>query len=179
MLRFALGILSFITALLGQGSPATPIEDEPAKKQDRAAQACTEQPEFRQFDFWVGEWDVQVSGKVIGSSRIEKLLGGCIIQENWMPKAGVEGKSWNFYDSQTKKWEQVWMSAGSLLKLTGEWKDGAMRYEGMTENAGGTTLEKLTFTPMPGGRVHQVWVQSNDNGKIWTTAFDGVYIPKK
>lgn len=41
----------------------------------------------------------------------------------------------------------------------------ALLGQGVTENAGGTTLEKLTFTPMPGGRVHQVWVQSNDDGK--------------
>jgi hypothetical protein len=27
--------------------------------------------------------------------------------------------------------------------------------------------------------VHQLWKQSADGGKTWTTAFDGIYIPKK
>ena len=41
--------------------------------------------EHRQFDFWVGEWDVFATGtsKQVATSRIEKLHGGCTIRENW------------------------------------------------------------------------------------------------
>ncbi len=149
-------------------------------KVDRNAHPCSARPEYSQFSFWLGEWDVQVSGQTIAHSRIEKLLEGCVIQENWMPFSGVEGKSWNFYDHQTGKWEQVWMSAGNTLKLAGSFQDGAMRFEGSTAQASGqTTLERLTFTPMSEGRVHQFWEQSRDGGKTWTSAFDGVYIPRK
>jgi hypothetical protein len=55
-----------------------------------------------------------------------------------------------------------------------------MRYEGAhAASGGGTVLDRLTFTPLSGNRVHQVWDQSQDGGKTWTNAFDGVYIPKK
>jgi len=146
----------------------------------RVAQPCLHTPEYRQFDFWVGEWDVKVSGQVVGGSRIEKILDGCVIQENWMPTGGTQGKSWNYYNASTKKWEQVWMSAGSTLKFEGTFHDGALHYEGLTPLPGGAKRqEKLTFTPLPQDRVHQVWEQSTDGGKTWITAFDGIYVPKK
>ncbi len=144
------------------------------------AHPCESTAEYRQFDFWLGEWDVQVSGQTIANSRIEKMLDGCVVQENWMPFGGIEGKSWNFYNSSTKKWEQVWMSAGSTLKFEGTLHDGALHYEGLTPLPGGVKRqEKLTFTPLPQGKVRQFWEQSTDGGKTWTTAFDGIYVPKK
>jgi hypothetical protein len=141
---------------------------------------CVTGAEYRQFDFWVGEWDVEVSGRKIAHSRIEKIADGCIIQENWMPLNGVEGKSWNFYNSATGKWEQLWMSAGSVLKLEGQIKSGALVYTGVTPQPSGPSVqERLTFTPLENGKVHQFWEQSRDAGKTWTVAFDGIYLPRE
>ena len=96
-----------------------------------------------------------------------------------MPFGGIEGKSWNIYNALTRKWEQLWMSAGNILKLEGELQNGAMHYEGVTpQQSGPPALERLTFTPMPEGRVHQFWEHSTDGGKAWTVAFDGIYIPR-
>jgi len=43
--------------------------------------------DFRAFDFWIGEWDVQPAGRLRGpqgaSSVIEKSLEGCLIIEHW------------------------------------------------------------------------------------------------
>src|SRR4029453_11093809 len=53
---------------------------------DGNANPCRNQPEYHQFDFWLGEWDVMSPGAPGPvHSRIERLLDGCIIQENWMP----------------------------------------------------------------------------------------------
>src|SRR5262249_46376888 len=39
---------------------------------------------WRQFDFWVGTWDVyDRSGNRVGESRIERILGDCVVLENW------------------------------------------------------------------------------------------------
>lgn len=141
---------------------------------DANGHPCSAQGPFREFDFWVGEWDVQVGGQTVASSRIEKLLDGCVVQENWMPPNVAGGKSWNFYNAQTKKWEQVWISSGSVLKLEGGFSDGAMRLQG-TRQAG---IDRITFTPLPEHRVRQVWDLSTDGGKTWTVSFDGTYIPK-
>jgi hypothetical protein len=55
-----------------------------------------------------------------------------------------------------------------------------MAYHGLTARPDGHSIqERLTFTPLPTGSVHQFWEQSNDDGKTWTVAFDGIYLPHK
>ena len=57
-------------------------------------------PEHRQFDFWIGRWDVYPTGKdaLVAHSLIEKLYAGCTVRENWMPLKGSGGGSLNMYD---------------------------------------------------------------------------------
>lgn len=161
------------------------IQSEEAYRKARArielnAKPCLGDPHLREFDFWLGEWDVQVSGQTIATSRIENVLDGCLIQENWMPFNGQPGKSWNYVNSATGKWEQLWMSGGNVLKLEGAFGGGKMVLEGRSQNpARATTLDRITFTAMPDGRVSQVWEQSKDGGQSWTKSFDGVYIRRR
>lgn len=68
-------------------------------KLDLAANPCKAAPEYRQFDFWIGEWDVKTpQGGLAGSSSVQLILGQCIIFENWTSGAGSAGKSFNIYD---------------------------------------------------------------------------------
>src|SRR5919108_895437 len=54
-------------------------------------------PEYRQFDFWVGEWDVKTpKGTIAGTNRIERIEGGCALQENWRGTNNT-GRSINAY----------------------------------------------------------------------------------
>ena len=86
--------------------------------------------ENQQFDFWLGEWDVFSEEKLIASSRIEKIVNGHIILENY-EQEGYSGKSINYYDSYLKKWRQNWVdSVGTVGDFTGECKDDIMRFEG-------------------------------------------------
>src|SRR5580692_2052737 len=75
-----------------------------------APQACTS-PETRQFDFWVGKWDVYATSKPdqkVASSIIEKLYHGCAIRENWMPLSDNPGGSMNAYSPEKRLWRQFW-----------------------------------------------------------------------
>ena len=148
-------------------------------KVDANAHPCMNDPRYHQFDYWLGEWDVEVGGTRVAASRIERMLDGCVIQENWMPSGGNEGKSWNFFNASTGKWEQVWVSMGNVLKLEGELRAGVMTYTGTRKQGGQEVMTILTFAPLSEGRVRQVWNQSTDSGKTWSNAFDGIYIPKK
>ena len=50
---------------------------------------CTK-PLHRQFDFWVGLWDVtDPSGKFAGTNRIELVDGGCALFESWSSAAAA------------------------------------------------------------------------------------------
>ncbi len=158
---------------------------EIAARINKALRPCAQDPLHRQFDFWVGEWDVKAtgneSGPSIGASRIEMVEDGCLILENWTGGGGSTGRSFNFYDRSLKKWRQVWVAnSGGALDFTGEYKDNQMRYEGETTGANGQkTLQKLTFFNLGPDRLRQFWEQSADGGKTWSVAFDGTYIRKK
>jgi hypothetical protein len=130
-------------------------------------------PEHRQFDFWVGEWRVTApDGKHAGDNRIEKVLDGCALHENWQGAGGGRGFSYNAYDRTRQVWHQTWVDRqGNLLLLEGGLQDGAMVLSGTQ----GATLNRITWTPNKDGSVRQHWQTSTDQGKTWQTAFDGLY----
>ena len=135
----------------------------------------------REFDFWIGAWEVRgPDGKPAGSSRIESILGGAVIQEHWTGAKGGAGSSFNFVDTPSGQWRQLWVDKnGTSLDLRGGLKDGSMVLAGETPAPKGPQKERITWTPRADGSVRQVWEQSADGGKTWTVAFDGIYTKKK
>lgn len=150
---------------------------------DRNARPCAYAPEYRQLDFWIGEWDVTSSGAIAGENRIERILGDCVIYENWTGAQGVSGKSFNIWDSTTKEWRQTWVdSSGTLTEYRGHFVDGTMAYlaEGLIPGPDGKltkTLQKMTFFDQK-GTVRQLGENSTDGGKTWTVAYDLLYTRK-
>lgn len=134
--------------------------------------------ELRQFDFWIGDWTVTTpEGKPAGENRIEKIGAGWGLLENWSGAGGGAGKSLNTWLPEKKQWRQFWIGNGGALELTGGLNErGEMVLVGAnTTAAGGTQLERITWTPNSDGTVRQHWEQSVDAGATWTTAFDGLY----
>ena len=135
----------FITALIAQKLPCS-------------------KPEYRQFDFWIGEWEAfGLNGKKAGDSRISLILDSCIILEEWTSASLQQGlryagKSFNTYNSATKQWQQTWV-----------------------DNAGGSTMaiRKMTLTNVSSEKVRQHGEMSKDNGKTWITEYDLEYRRKK
>ncbi len=138
-------------------------------------------PESRQFDFWLGEWNVtNPAGKAAGQSRIEAIAGQAALLENWTGAGGgFTGKSLNAYNAPKKQWQQFWVdNTGGVLELSGGLVDGRMVLTGEHDVRGGHRTERITWTPNPDGSVRQHWEQSTDGGKTWVTAFDGLYRKK-
>lgn len=136
--------------------------------------------EHRQFDFWIGEWDVQDgSGKTAGHNRITSIHGGCALREEWRGASGFTGSSLNVYDRERRRWHQTWVdSSGGLLQLEGTYAGGAMTLSGMAAEAGAPekrTLQRIRWTREPDGRVRQLWEASENHGKDWKVVFDGWY----
>lgn len=133
----------------------------------------------RQFDFWVGDWEVTDSAgaTVYGTNHVAREEGGCLIHENWAGSRGGTGQSLNFYDPLKQQWEQVWVgNDGLVLQVTGGLKGTSMVLEGEAMAPGGTvSKQRASWTPQPDGRVRQYWQQSTDGGATWTVAFDGWY----
>lgn len=162
------------------------LRDDPGFREalalgERLAKPCLYAAEHRQFDFWIGEWDVQANGQQAGTNSVQRILDGCVLFENWVGARGGTGKSFNFYNAATRKWQQTWVdSTGSVLELAGEYQEGTLRFSGETRQTDGSKLlHRLTFFNLSPERVRQFWEQSADNGKTWTVAFDGMYVRKK
>ena len=135
-------------------------------------------PDFRQFDYWVGEWQVTDSGatKVYGTNSVTNEEAGCLVHEHWASVNGGTGQSLNFYDAAAARWEQVWVgSGGGMLTLIGHLDGGTMVLEGENGPASGRMLNRVAWIPEPDGRVRQLWKVSTDGGKSWTVSFDGWY----
>ncbi len=150
-------------------------------RSDLTVNPCKTTPEFRQFDFWLGEWEAKnKQGVTAGESSIQLILGTCIIFENWSGGGGTNGKSFNIYDTNDKKWHQTWVDdKGTFSHYIGGLVNGEMVIVADTLTSGKKTLAKMTFTKLPNGDVRQHGENSTDEGKTWTTTFDFMYVRRK
>lgn len=175
-----LAALTIFAALFPSGhASAQNVPDTTAATPPAAKRPCTA-PEFHQFDFWIGTWEVRTpDGKVAGTNRIEPILDGCVLQETWRGARGLQGSSLNMYVPSAKRWHQTWMDQqGTLLLLDGTFRDGAMVMTGEAPSStkpGTMAQQRITWTPASDGTVRQLWEASDDTGKTWTTVFDGRY----
>jgi hypothetical protein len=153
---------------------------EMVKKLDAAANPCRARPEFRQFDFWIGEWAPQnPQGLTVGTSSIQLILKDCIIFENWNTPVS-SGKSFNLFDTRDGKWHQTWVDArGGMTHYVGGLVDGKMVLTSETVSNGTKTIGRMTFSKLPDGNVRQHGENSTDDGKTWTTTFDFKYVRVK
>lgn len=153
---------------------------EYVKKLDAAANPCRSRPEYRQFDFWIGEWAPQnVQGVTVGTSSIQLILGSCIIFENWNTPVS-SGKSFNLYDVKDGKWHQTWVdAAGTMTHYVGALENGNMVLVSESTLNGKKVLNRMTFSKLPDSNVRQHGESSTDDGKTWTTTFDFKYVRVK
>jgi tetratricopeptide (TPR) repeat protein len=152
----------------------------------RNQKPCAYAAENRQFDFWLGEWSVVTSqGETpTGDSRIELILGDCVVQENWTSAGniGYSGKSYNIYNTALRRWEQYWVdNTGGNIFFYGGLKDGAMDYwTDEIPQPDGTKLKRhLQFIKLGPDKVRQFSQGSNDAGKTWFVEYDFTYNRKK
>lgn len=145
-----------------------------------AATGPCDTSEHRQFDFWLGEWNVRTpEGKLAGVNTISREYDGCVLHERYNTNKGYSGESLNTYDVGRKVWHQTWVdTSGTLLLLEGGLRGRSMVLEGQTTEAGGqVTKHRITWTPNADGSVRQHW-ESTDLAGQWSTAFDGSYTKK-
>ena len=147
------------------------------------AAPCAHSPEYRQFDFWLGEWAVETTngGQRAGESSIQSILGRCILLENWTGAGGMSGKSFNRYDAQRKMWIQDWVDDhGGGIHFEGHLENGVMSYYADSLDKDGSPVRRhLQFFPLGPDKVRQFSQRSKDGGKTWTPEYDLTYIRKK
>ncbi len=149
-----------------------------------ASSAACSAPSYRQFDFWLGEWDiVGADGKKTGDDKVVSILGGCALQETWTgPKSG-QGMSISAYDPATRRWHQMLVDdSGAVLKLEGEFADGKMVLIGRRpsqKEKGVAIVHRIAWMPAADHRVHQQWEASTNEGRTWRPVSESNYVPKQ
>ncbi|BAX82001.1 hypothetical protein [Labilibaculum antarcticum] len=137
----------------------------------------------RQFDFWLGEWDVYTNDELVGHNTVNLLQDGYLLQENWVSeKENFTGTSYSFYNDKIDQWQQIWVDKnGNNLLLKGAFEKGEMVLSSSTDSYMGEdqSLHRISWIIMPNGDVKQIWESTIDDGKIWSIQFEGVYKKKK
>jgi hypothetical protein len=83
-------------------------------------------PEYRQFDFWVGEWDAFHVGSatLVARVHVEGILDGYVLREDYQDATGHKGQSFSVYDESRNMWHQSgmarWCSAEWITPNHGE-----------------------------------------------------------
>lgn len=133
----------------------------------------------RDFDFWVGTWEVRLEdGTLVGHNTVSRRDGGCTILESWSGAGGSSGTSVNYYQPSRDQWRQLWTgSNGTIIDISGGLSDGVMRLEGTIEYVAQGTIEAFrgTWARLEDGRVRQHFEEFSLIAQDWQTWFDGYY----
>ncbi|WND02358.1 hypothetical protein QGN29_12440 [Temperatibacter marinus] len=152
----------------------------PVLSQQQPVNVCRQDPHFKDWDFWIGNWDVydNTSGKKAGTNLIIKTEDGCTIKEHWTNGIGGKGFSMNYYNPLSQKWRQIWVSGpGYLIDYQGGLNaSGAMVLEGHIEYYGTGVKQPFrgTWSQYKNGDVRQFFEVKTKEG-VWTVWFDGRY----
>jgi hypothetical protein len=154
----------------------------------KAQKPCS-QPEYRQFDFWLGEWEAfGVNGNKAGDSKISLILDSCIILEEWTSASNplgllYAGKSFNTWNAALKQWQQTWVdNSGNTTAFTyGKYEDKQIIFKTdpfpFTKDT--MAIRRLTFFNLSSDKVRQLGEISKNNGASFVTEYDLEYRRKK
>lgn len=130
------------------------------------------------YGFWVGDWSLtwedSNGGVGKGENRIERILDGKVIQENFSVKegqlSGFSGKSMSVYNPQRREWRQAWVdNQGGYYDFVGR-KDGE-RYFFETKvisTPKGDFQQRMVFYDITDNSLIWDWEATQDGGKTWS-----------
>lgn len=146
--------------------------------------------ESRQFDFWLGTWDLTGRARTQpgadqwretrSTNTIRSTLDGCVVLESFenldpMKWAGMSVSMWN---PQTRAWQQTWVdSQGSYIALSGEFSDGKMVLTTLPRTLpnGATAVNRMVFHDIALNGLTWDWQLSRDGGRSWEVMWSITY----
>jgi len=158
------------------------VANAQAAGQTSQRRACSS-PEYRQFDFFAGDWDgfdVDKPEVRVAHNRVTWILDGCVLLEDYQGTDGSHGESFTIYDASRRVWHQSWVTnRGVLLVIEGGPQREEMVLSGTDRTPEGKErLVRGIWKAIPGG-VRETAARSTDGGKTWTPWFDMVFRPAK
>lgn len=137
---------------------------------------------YRQFDFWLGDWNVyDTLGSKIGENLVVALQDHCVLQENWKSKNST-GTSYNYFNSLDSSWNQVWIdNSGNPLVLKGGYigREMVLKSELRKKADGSEYYDMISWKQMPDKSVVQKWSTFDKMHHELAILFIGVYRKKE
>ena len=128
----------------------------------------------RQFDFWLGAWDVSWPASPHGSAgfgraNVQKILAGCVVQENLSADPlPLRAMSVSSYIPESGEWKQVWAdNEGHYRDVAGESKNGEIILSRQSEVNGKKVLQRAVWKNIKPMELDFSWEQSHDGGQTW------------
>lgn len=147
-----------------------------------AAAACTG-PHYRDFDFWIGDWDVfewSRPDSLVARARVDLILEGCALREVYEGRSGLTGQSFSMFDGSRGVWHQSWVTnRGQLLLIEGGLQGQSMVLRGTNRALDGTSSEISGEWRTVEGGVRETARTSTDGGKTWKPLFDLLFRSRK
>ena len=138
----------------------------------------SDQPE-RQFNFWLGKWDVTWGEDSKGTNHVLRILDDKIIQENFS-SPDLKGMSVSSYDAERKLWCQTWVdNSGSYLDFTGAFEDGKMILSRDAAVRGEACKQRMVWYNIETDQLDWNWERSDDGGNTWRILWQIKYKRKK
>jgi hypothetical protein len=142
---------------------------------------CSTNPDNRQLDFWIGDWNVTYPGMPHNStSKVSLDLDQCVLVESWDGGKGHTGKNMFAYSSDDKNWHGMFAdNQGRVHIFEGKVAEGSAEFTGPSRGPDGqTVLNRIKVVRLSMSRVEQSWEKSKDNGLTWSVEFRGEYSRK-
>lgn len=161
-MKSALAVLLVVIICGGSGVTSAADSERPCSS-----------PGCSQFDFWIGEWNLTWTSKdgkpETGENRVSKILGGCVIREEFSRGKGeFTGMSVSAFSPGTQQWKQTWVdNGGGYLDFVGEFTHNRMVLQRKANREGKEFLQRMQWYNITTNTLDWNWERSDDNGTTW------------
>ncbi len=166
--------------------PATPPPGQAPPAATGAAAPCAV-PEARQFDFWIGEWEMvsrflQPDGKWTeekATDSVRPVLNGCALYQEWKGTVAgqpLHGISLTSYAPGERQWQQAWSddSGPSLYVFTGGMEGDRMVLSRQVVVDGKPVVRRQVYSNIRPDGFDWAYEQSTEAGgwtPLWTIRY--------
>jgi hypothetical protein len=167
--------------------PQAPPPEAGAAAPDTGAASPCAVPEARQFDFWIGEWDL-VSRFLLpdgkwteekGTDSVRAVLDGCALYQEWKGTVAgqpLHGISITSYTPRDRQWQQAWSddSGPMLYVFTGGMEGDRMVLSRQVVADGKPVVRRQVFSNIRPDSLDWSYEQSTEAGgwtPIWTIRY--------
>jgi hypothetical protein len=158
-----------------------------AERKAQHVAPCTEAQQ-KQFDFWLGNWDLTWPGEKPGetghgTNSINRILDDCVVNENFSgaDSMRLRGSSVSVFDVHSGKWKQTWVdNEGGYLDFVGEFTGSQMILSREVRRPDATTVkQRMVWKNIGPDELDWSWESSKDGGKSWEVVWPIHYKRRK